>query len=85
MSRKGGYIIADLKNTKLTSGTPATVPTFINPNGKAVLVSGLNIDGTEYPDMWVYPNKETPTKYENMLGSFEFSGAQVTYTASAGE
>lgn len=80
MARKGGYIIADLKGTQLTSGTPANVPTFNNPHGKAVLISGLKVGSTEYPDMWAFPTEDSNT-YENMLGTFAFNGAQVTFTA----
>lgn len=82
MSRRGGYIIADLKNTPLISGTAVSVPAFVNPNGKPVLISGLNVSGTEYPDIWANPT-DTEGKYENMLGTFEFNGAQVTFTAAA--
>lgn len=81
MARKGGYIIADLKKTPLTSGTPVNVPAFVNPHGKAVLISGLNISGTDYPDMWANPT-ETEGTYSNMLGTFAFNGAQVTFTAA---
>lgn len=53
---KGGYQIIDLKNVQLTSGTGATfkgVYEQIEGTRKAILVSGLNVGGTEYHDTFV--------------------------------
>ncbi len=53
---KGGYQIIDLKDVKLTLGTGATfkgVYNQIEGTRKAILVSGLNIGGTEYHDTFV--------------------------------
>lgn len=53
---KGGYQILDLKNVELTSGEASSFPgsyETIEGTRKAILVSGLNIGGTEYHDMFV--------------------------------
>ena len=53
---KGGYQIIDLKDVKLTLGTGVTfkgVYNQIKGTRKAILVSGLNIAGTEYHDTFV--------------------------------
>ncbi len=53
---KGGYQIIDLKDVNLTLGTGATfkgVYNQIEGTRKAILVSGLNIGGTEYHDTFV--------------------------------
>lgn len=59
MSRKGGYIIVDLKGTPFETGTGQTVNgVYEHIEGnyrKPVLLSGINIDGTEYADMYIAP------------------------------
>ena len=83
--KQGGYLIENLGGVSLTSGSPATVPaTFNNPNRKAVLLTGVKISGTEYPDFWLTPT-DTENKYDSPLGTFEFSGNSVTFTATAAE
>ena len=52
---KGGYRIVDFKSTKLTTGGGAVVIDGVfnavkNDYKKATLLSGVIIDGTEYPD-----------------------------------
>lgn len=55
--RTGGYHIIDLKDTVLTKGTPATVTgiyeSIEGSYRKALLLSGLNVGGIEYPDAFV--------------------------------
>ncbi len=53
---KGGYQIIDLKNVELTSGTGTVfdgVYEKIEGTRKPILVSGLNVGGTEYNDAYV--------------------------------
>lgn len=53
---KGGYQIIDLKNKQLTSGTGMVyegIYDLIEGTRKAILVSGLNVGGTEYHDTFV--------------------------------
>ena len=52
----GGYQIIDLKNTKLTVGTGTKIDGVydkIKSTRKAILISGLNVGGTEYHDTFV--------------------------------
>lgn len=52
----GGYQIIDLKNTKLTLGTGTKIDGVydkIKSTRKAILISGLNVGGTEYHDTFV--------------------------------
>lgn len=54
--QKGGYQIIDLKNKELTSGVGMTYEGIydkIEGTRKAILVSGLNLEGTEYHDSFV--------------------------------
>lgn len=56
---KGGYVIADFKNTALTSGTEATISGVYDAieaaaeYNKPVLVSGLVVGSVVYPAMYV--------------------------------
>lgn len=53
---KGGYQIIDLKNKKLTSATGMVYDGIydkIEGTRKAILISGLNVGGTEYHDTFV--------------------------------
>ena len=53
---KGGYQIIDLGNKKLTIGTGMVYDGIydkIEGTRKAILVSGLNVGGTEYHDTFV--------------------------------
>ena len=52
----GGYQIIDLKNIKLTVGTGTKIDGVydkIKSTRKAILISGLNVGGTEYHDTFV--------------------------------
>lgn len=54
--QKGGYQIIDLQNKQLESGTGAVfkgVFEKIEGTRKAILISGLNVGGTEYHDTFV--------------------------------
>ena len=59
MSNIGGYQIVDLKNTPITAGGSAvTVPGVydkIEGTRKRIVISGLVIGSTEYPDVTVSP------------------------------
>ena len=53
---KGGYQIIDLKNKELQLGVGMVydgIYDLLESTRKVVLVSGLNIDGTEYKDMFL--------------------------------
>ena len=53
--KKGGYQILDLKNHNFTSGSSYSYPgcyDLISGTKKAILVSGLNIAGTEFNDFY---------------------------------
>lgn len=53
---KGGYQIIDLKNKTLTSGVGMVFDGVYNKvegTRKPILVSGLNVGGTEYHDSFV--------------------------------
>ena len=56
MSRKGGYIIFDLKGNPLTSGEASAVTgayeIVANLYGKAILISGLTVGDVVYPDFY---------------------------------
>ena len=52
----GGYQIIDLKNTTLKVGTGTKIDGVyakIKSTRKAILISGLNVGGTEYHDTFV--------------------------------
>lgn len=54
--QKGGYQIIDLKNKELTSGVGMVYEGIydkIEGTRKATLVSGFNLEGTEYHDSFV--------------------------------
>lgn len=58
MSRTGGYQIIDLASYPMTSGNPVKVPgvySTIESTRKVVLISGVDIDGTEYHDHLASP------------------------------
>lgn len=53
---KGGYQIIDLEDKELTSGVGMVYEGIyekIEGNRKAILISGLNVEGTEYHDTFV--------------------------------
>lgn len=53
---KGGYQIIDLQNKQLESGTSMTFPGVyekVEGTRKAILISGLNVGGTEFHDTFV--------------------------------
>lgn len=82
---RGGYIILDLKGKALTSGTAAVIPcsyaTAKNPYKKAVLVSGLVVGGSEYPDFYA-------TFIEGDSGysaSVEIGGDSITIAVAEGD
>lgn len=83
MSVKGGYIIVDLKGVDFTSGTPEIVEgaykAASNPWNKAVLISGLQVAGVYYPDIFIplVPNAGT---YE---GGAVFGGNTFTFSIAS--
>ena len=54
---KGGYKIIDFKDVNIVTGVGATVPGIYDDikksNRKAIMVSGITIDGVEKPDCFV--------------------------------
>lgn len=65
---KGGYQIIDLKNKELTSGVGMVYEGIydkIEGTRKAILISGLNVGGTEYHDTFV----ELTVNESNFVGT----------------
>lgn len=61
MSRNGGYKIIDFKNKELSIGVGMIydgIYDAIEGTRKALLISGLNIGGEEYHDIYVQPYLE---------------------------
>lgn len=61
MSKNGGYKIIDLKNKELSVGVGMVFDDIydaIEGTKKALLISGLNIEGHEYHDIFVQPYTE---------------------------
>lgn len=61
---KGGYQIIDLQNKKLTKDVGMVFDGIyekIKGTRKAILLSGLNVDGVEYRDIFVETIKLGPT------------------------
>lgn len=53
---RGGYQIVDLANNEFVTGTAIQIPgiyALVDSNSKAVLLSGINIDGKTYNDLYV--------------------------------
>lgn len=58
MSKNGGYKIIDLKNKELSIGVGMVfdgIYDAIEGTKKALLISGLNVGGKEYHDIFVQP------------------------------
>lgn len=70
--KKGGYQIIDLKNTPLTSGSGAMVIdgiySSIESTNKAILFSGIVIDGVEYNDTFVELTEDGSNYVGTMYG-----------------
>lgn len=70
--KKGGYQIIDLKNTPLTSGSGAMVIdgiySSIESTNKAILVSGIVIDGVEHNDTFVELTEDGSNYVGTMYG-----------------
>lgn len=53
---RGGYQIVDLANNEFVTGTAIQIPgiyALVDSNSKAVLLSGINLDGKTYNDLYV--------------------------------
>lgn len=56
MSKNGGYLIVDCGEISFTKGKPQVVSGVydkLESCSKAVLISGVELDGTEYGDIFV--------------------------------
>lgn len=77
--KKGGYAIVDFADTNIVSDTGATIAgvyTAIEGSyRKAILISGVTIDGVEKRDCFVCP--------EISEGNFTFSAYGKTFTITA--
>lgn len=55
---KGGYCIVDFKDVDMTAGNATTIAgiheVIERKHRKATCLSGVTLDGVEYPDMWVF-------------------------------
>lgn len=75
---KGGYHITDFKDVNITSAEGATIVGIYDDiessHRKAILISGITIDGVEYRDCFV-----DCTSTDN---SFTFSAHGKTFTVS---
>lgn len=76
---RGGYHIVDLKDTNITTETGATIVGIYEEieasYRKAILVSGITIDGVEYRDTFV-----DPTHNDN---TYTFTAHGKTFTVSS--
>ena len=87
---KGGYKIINLKGVELDSGVAKTVKgvyeSLENNYGKATMLSGLNIDGKVYGDMYVnFVVADTDYVATTYLGTVTISDDDtVTFNASSG-
>lgn len=80
MSRNGGYAIMDLKNEAFTSGTAKTVVGVfpITQLHKAVLISGLKVGTTTYPDFYVTFTSVTVSIKTTATAEKRLYGAKMT-------
>lgn len=56
MSKNGGYLIIDCGEISFTTGVPKVIEGVydrLESCSKAVLISGVELDGTEYGDVFV--------------------------------
>lgn len=91
---RGGYIIADFKKTALTSGTQASIEGLFNsvsnPYKKPVMVSGLVVDGVEYPAFYaVFVKNSNNYEAQASINGTAFTivvtpNSNVTVTTGAG-
>lgn len=81
---KGGYCIVDFGDADLTSGNATTIAgvheVIERKHRKVTCLSGVTLDGVEYPDMWVFlDNSEGTYSTEVMLGGQIYT---ITITAA---
>lgn len=78
---KGGYIIADCKDIDIKTDSGATIPglhaTIEGAHRKAVLLSGVTLDGVEKGNCLVCP--------EISDGSYTFTAHGKTFTVTASD
>lgn len=81
MAKNGGYIIIDFGDTPLTADEGGTIPDiyedFEHSGRKAVLISGITLDGVEHKDVFVDVTIED--------SSFKFTAYGKTFTITKGE
>lgn len=78
---RGGYHIVDFKDTNITTDAGATVVGIYEElegsYRKAILVSGVTIDGVEQRDTWVDPTHGD--------GNYTFTAYGKTFTVKSDE
>lgn len=78
MSKNGGYVIIDFKDINITSETGVTVVGIFNDiessGRKAILVSGVTLDGVEQRDVFVEPIVNS--------GNYTFTAYGHTFTVT---
>lgn len=84
MSRNGGYAIMDLKGYDFMSGSAVTnTEVFpITQRKKAVLVSGLKVYSTLYPDFYAVFTSTTADSVTTAKAEVRLSGAKITIEIS---
>ena len=80
MSRNGGYAIMDLKGVAFTSGTAKTVAGVfaITQRNKAILISGLKVGTTLYPDFYATFTSATVSTTTTATAEKRLYGATMT-------
>lgn len=70
---RGGYQIVDLANNEFVTGTAIQIPgiyALVDSNSKAVLLSGINLDGKTYNDLYVSMHKVDFKYTANVYGKY---------------
>lgn len=82
MSKTGGYAIMDLKEYTFTSGTAQTVTDVfpITQRKKVVLISGLTVEGTTYPDFFGLFSSDTSGDVTTASAVFRLVGGTLEIT-----
>lgn len=81
MSKNGGYVIIDFKDINITAEAGITVVGIFNDleasGRKAILVSGVTLDGVEQRDVFVDPVVNS--------GNYTFSAYGKTFTVTSAD
>ena len=79
MSKNGGYAIMDLKGRYFMPGNAVTIPDVfpITQRKKAVLISGLRVYETRYPDFYAIFTSTTADSVTTAKAEVRISGATI--------